>query len=282
MARATNDEFFACDQRALQVGSYATLCHLTLHTRSLRQAMTRGLRLMNLLLADTRIRLDVQGTIASLVFDTRAGAPRVFAHETLFVLLHGLFCWLVGRRLTVRRAAFAYPPPSWAAEYTVIYSRTVSFNAAVTQFDFAAVDLAAPVVQTERTAKDFLRHAPANIIVKYKNAESLSAYVRRQLRQAAPGPIPDFESLAGALGMSLSTLRRKLDAEGTSYRLLKDGLRRDLALRQLTQTRRPIAEIALGLDFAEASAFHRAFRGWTGVSPGEYRTAHRRRRAAVE
>lgn len=280
VARATNDEFFACDQRPLQVGSYATLCHLTLHTRTLRQAMIRGLRLMNLLLADTRLRLEVQGSVASLLFDTRPEAPRVFAHETLFVLLHGLFCWLVGRRLTVRRAAFAYAPPSWAAEYPVIYSRQISFKAAVTQFDFAAVDLAAPVVQTERTAKEFLRHAPANIIVKYKNAESLSAYVRRQLQHAAPGTTPDFAALAQGLGMSLSTLRRKLDAEGTSYRLLKDGLRRDLALRQLTQTRRSIAEIALGLGFAEASAFHRAFRGWTGVSPGEYRIAHRRERAA--
>lgn len=276
VARAIDDEFFACDTRPMRVGSYATLCHLMLHTRTLAQALRRGLRLINLLLDDTRARLSVQGDTAVLQFHSPCGAPRVFAHETLFVMLYGLACWLVGRRLQVRRADFAYPPPAWAAEYRVIYSREVRFDAPLTGFHFASVDLAAPVVQTERTAREFLRHAPANIVVKYKNAESLSAYVRRQLGSAAPGPMPDFETLAAQLGMSLSTLRRRLDAEGTSYRLLKDGLRRDAALRQLSQTRKSVADIALSLGFTEPSAFHRAFRQWTGVSPGEYREGRSR------
>jgi AraC-like DNA-binding protein len=271
VARAIDDEFFACDTRPMRVGSYATLCHLMLHTRNLHQALRRGLRLVNLLLDDTRARLEVDGSQARLCFDSPRGAPQVFAHETLFVMLYGLSCWLVGRRLPVRQAAFAYPPPPWAAEYPRIYSREIVFDAERTAFSFAAVDLAAPVVQTERTARDFLRHAPANIVVKYKDAESLSAYVRRRLRSAAPGQMPGFEALAESLGMSLSTLRRRLDAEGTSYRLLKDGLRRDAALRQLSQSRKPVAEIALALGFTEPSAFHRAFRQWTGVSPGDYR-----------
>lgn len=276
VAQAIDDEFFACDTRPLRVGSYATLCHLMLHTRHLEQALRRGLRLINLLLDDTQARLDIEGDTASLIFASPRGLPRVFAHETLFVMLYGLSCWLVGRRLHVRQAAFAYPPPTWAAEYPLIYSRDIRFHAPQTTFQFARVDLAAPVVQSERTARDFLRHAPANIVVKYKDAESLSAFVRRRLRSATPGGLPSFEALAGELGLSLSTLRRRLDAEGTSYRLIKDGLRRDAALRQLTQSRKSVAEIALSLGFTEPSAFHRAFRQWTGVSPGDYRAGRGR------
>lgn len=280
VAQATNDEFFACDRRPLKVGSFATLCHLALHARHLRQAMVRAARLMNLLLDDTHISLVLGEFDAELIFETRGNAPRVFAHETLFVLLNGLFCWLVGRRLRVRHAAFAYAPPAWATEYPLIYARDITFDAVQTRFAYDAVDLSAPVVQTERTARDFLRHAPANIIVKYKNAESLSAYLRRQLRSRPGDPALAFDAVAESLAISASTLRRRLDSEGTSYRLIKDGLRRDLAIRQLTQTRRPIAEIAAALGFAEPSAFHRAFRKWCGVSPGEYRRAQRRRTVA--
>ena len=44
-----------------------------------------------------------------------------------------------------------------------------------------------------------------------------------------------------------------------------------MAIRQLTRTRQTVGEIAQALGFAEPSAFHRAFRQWTGVSPGDYR-----------
>lgn len=277
VATAMDDEFFGLDSRRMKVGSFATLCHLTLHTRNLREALVRGARLLNLLLDDTRIDLDLDGESAAILFVDVHGSARVFAHETLFVLLHGLMCWLVARRIMILSASLAYPPPARAQEYGAIYSSRVTFNAPVTRFEFNAVDLEAPVVQTERSAKEFLRNAPANFIVKYKNPRALAAYIRRRFREGAPENWPSFEELAAELGLSLSTLRRKLEREGTSYRMLKDLVRRDLAIRQLTQSHRSVAEIAAALGFAEPSAFHRAFRQWTGVSPADYRTAANRR-----
>ncbi|MEV4443287.1 helix-turn-helix domain-containing protein, partial [Streptomyces sp. NPDC049577] len=67
---------------------------------------------------------------------------------------------------------------------------------------------------------------------------------------------------------------RRLRQEGTSYRLLKDQARRDAALSSLAQGAEPIAELAARLGFSEDTAFHRAFRRWTGSTPGAYR-AHR-------
>jgi AraC-like DNA-binding protein len=68
-----------------------------------------------------------------------------------------------------------------------------------------------------------------------------------------------------------TTLRRRLDAEGSSYQGIKDQLRRDAAIHRLCGSRLSVADIAVSLGFEETSAFHRAFKRWTGVRPGEYR-----------
>jgi AraC-like DNA-binding protein len=71
--------------------------------------------------------------------------------------------------------------------------------------------------------------------------------------------------------VGLSTLHRKLDQEGVIFRDIKDSLRRDLAIDRLTHSNASVAQIAGELGFAEPSAFHRAFKTWTGVRPGDYR-----------
>ena len=56
--------------------------------------------------------------------------------------------------------------------------------------------------------------------------------------------------------------------------LIKDALRRDVAVEYLTQSDLPLLEVAARVGFSEASTFHRAFKGWTGLTPGAYRQAH--------
>jgi AraC-like DNA-binding protein len=127
------------------------------------------------------------------------------------------------------------------------------------------------VVQDERSIKEFLRTAPENIVTKYKNGSSVSARIRRRLRQRLPGEVPDFDTLAAELNMTAATLRRRLHEEGATYQGIKDQLRRDLAISYLSDSDRSVVDIALELGFSERSAFHRAFQKWTGASPGEFR-----------
>jgi AraC-like DNA-binding protein len=82
-----------------------------------------------------------------------------------------------------------------------------------------------------------------------------------------------METVASALAMSVPTLRRRLEDEGTTFTDLVDEVRRDLAERYLRDSARSISEIASLLGFAHAPAFHKAFRRWNGVTP----TAHRAR-----
>jgi AraC-like DNA-binding protein len=273
IALALDDEFFGQDSRRMKAGSFAMLCHAAVACRNLGQALDRSLRFYSLILDDISGTLVRDGREARIVLrEHAAGAgQRVFAHELLLMLLYGMSCWLVGRRIPILRAEFSYPEPAHSAEYRLMYCPDLRFGRPNTAIAVDAGHLDLPVVQNESSIKEFLRTAPESILLKYKNGKSLSARVRRRLRQFEPGEVPDFDGLAGELNLTPATMRRRLHEEGTSFQSIKDQLRRDLAIGYLSHTDRSVMEIALELGFSERSAFHRAFRKWTGASPGEFR-----------
>lgn len=273
VALTLDDEFFGQDSRRMKAGSFAMLVHAVLGCKNLAQALDRSLRFYGLILDDIAGSLARDGKEASIILRERVpGAPpRVFGHEVLLMLLHGVACWLVGRRIPILRAQFGYPEPAHSAEYRLMYCTDLTYGLPHTAIVFGADYLNLPIVQNERSVKEFLRTAPESILVKYKNGSSLSARIRRRLRQLLPGEVPDFDTLAGELNMTTATLRRRLHEEGASYQGIKDQLRRDLAISYLSHSDRSVMDIALELGFSERSAFHRAFRKWTGASPGEFR-----------
>ena len=277
IAASLDDEFFGLDSRRMKVGSFSALCHLTLGSVSLREALRRMRHFFNILLDDTVVHLesDVAETTMLLVSrcppDSAGQARMVFAQETLLVMIHGVLCWLAGRRIPICRARFAHPRPDWWPEYELIFCADLGFGAEETRIVLGSRYLDAPVVQTRASIKSFLRGAPANFILKYRDEQSLAARVRRQLRDLAPDDWPTQSDLAKELKLGVSTLHRKLDREGTSFQAIKDAIRRDLAIRLLTVSEMSIGEIAAMAGFAETSAFRRAFKLWTGVPPSALR-----------
>jgi AraC-like DNA-binding protein len=272
--RELDDEFFGLDRRRMKCGSFALLCHAVLHAETLDRALRRMLRGFAVFLDDVHAELRVEGRDAVVAVTNRiADAPaRRFADETFLVMVHGLMCWLAGRRIPLTIAEFAHPRPPYAQEYTVMYSQRLRFDAERTAIRFDAQLLDLPIAQDAASLKKFLRTAPQSVFLKYKNEDSWTARLRRRLRRSiGQAEWPRLEDVAREFHVAPTTLRRRLDAEGTSYQGIKDELRRDAAVHHLCGTRLTVAEIAATLGFQETSAFHRAFKRWSGVQPGEYR-----------
>lgn len=99
----------------------------------------------------------------------------------------------------------------------------------------------------------------------------MSERIRRLLRRRLDGELPSLAAVGDWLAMTPQTLRRRLREEGHGFQALKDGLRRDTAIACLAQLELSLLTIANRVGFSEASTFHRAFKKWTGVAPGEYR-----------
>ena len=94
--------------------------------------------------------------------------------------------------------------------------------------------------------------------------------VRRLLVQMLPAGKADQDNVANRLYRSTSTLQRQLNAEGTSYRDILESTRRSLAEKYLRDGNYTQAEIAYMVGFSDQSNFARAFKRWTGMSPGQF------------
>ena len=104
----------------------------------------------------------------------------------------------------------------------------------------------------------------------YRRDREMVHQVRDLLAKAFPEPIT-LDDIAHKLNLSSRTLHRRLQEEDSSFRGIKDALRRDLALSQIEKSDLPISKIAASLGFSEPSTFFRAFQTWTGVAPTTYR-----------
>ena len=97
--------------------------------------------------------------------------------------------------------------------------------------------------------------------------------VARVLSQKLKGRAPALHEVARELSMSSRNLQRTLHDAGTSYQSLLDSTRRDLAIRHLANPATSAGQVGFLLGFSEPSAFHCAFRRWTGKPPSAFRPA---------
>ena len=282
IAEEIDDEFFGMDTHRMKAGSFTMLCHAIIHSDTLERALLRATRFLHLVLDDLVGELSQDAESAHIVLKDRrsaqasshaphTAASRAFAYGTYMVILHGLACWLVGRRIPISAASFCCEAPRYVDEWRILFSQRLHFSQDLCRISFPVEYVGLPNLQNERTMKEFLRSAPANFLVKYKNSASLAARIRRLLREWPPASWPDFDTLARQLNASPATLRRRLSEEGESYRSITDELRRDLAISLLAETCLSVADVGSELGFSESSAFHRAFKKWTGARPSQYR-----------
>jgi AraC-like DNA-binding protein len=87
--------------------------------------------------------------------------------------------------------------------------------------------------------------------------------------------LPRIERIAAALGVSVRTLQRRLGRSGLCFEDVTKEMRLEQAVDLLARTESRILDIALDLGYSDHAHFTRAFRGWMGLSPLEYRRRHR-------
>jgi AraC-like DNA-binding protein len=270
-----DDEGFALFSRPLRRGSFELLCRGALSANTLAEALERIARYLKVMLDDLDVELTRSGQAAVLIISQEQDLPvgqdgRVFAFEWLLRLIHGLAAWLVAHPLPLDEVAFPFPPPLHADDYDLIFAPRYTFDAPRLEARFAAELLTLPVRRDEAALRLFLADAPASITTLYRGDRSLALRVREQLRAALPDAL-SLPELSRRLFISPRTLHRRLEAENASLRGLRESVRRELAIEWLGKTQRPLSRIAADLGFADSASFYRAFLGWTGHGPRDYR-----------
>jgi AraC-like DNA-binding protein len=271
IADVCDDEFFGLSARPMRRGSFALMCHAVLHADTLARALRRALQFLRVVLEAPCGELVVANGQAQVVLAGASTSSAAFAYRTFWLILLGLACWLIGRRIPLQRIDFACPVPDDRADYLQFFGVPVHFDQPDSRLAFDATYLNLPTIRSEHALKSFLRGAPGNLLVRYRHDTGWVAKTRSHLKSVPPAEWPDFDALARQLGTAPATLRRRLHSEGQSFASIKEEMRRSLAQSLLRESELSIADIAIEVGFAEPSAFHRAFRKWTGASPGAFR-----------
>ncbi len=114
---------------------------------------------------------------------------------------------------------------------------------------------------------DILEAHADHVLAERPKEQDLLANVRVAVRVLLPLGEPSLATVAARLGLGERTLQRRLRSAGVTFRALVDDVRREHAVAQLAMPGVSVAEVAFSLGFSGTSAFHHAFRRWTGLSP---------------
>jgi len=177
--------------------------------------------------------------------------------------------------LQVRRVELRQPEPPATAPYREFFRAPVRFGAAADRLCFSREEWDSPMESSDAALARILEEHARILAERIPHtAPGFRAEVQERIASASP-EAGSAEDVARALNVSVRTLQRKLVATGTTFREVSDTVRGRLAEGYLTDPTVAIAEVAFMLGFSEQSSFNRAFRRWTGETPGRWR----RRRA---
>lgn len=177
-----------------------------------------------------------------------------------------------GRDVVPRVVRFRHPAPADTTEHTALFRCALEFRAPHTEIDFDDASLDAPLPHANETYCLIFQAQVERALARLPGRSGTTEQVRAAAQAALLGGQCTLSGTARTLGMSVRTLQRRLRDDGTSFGELVDSLRRELATEYLDK-RLTVSEIAWMLGYAEPSAFHHAFKRWTGTTPEAVRAA---------
>jgi AraC-like DNA-binding protein len=277
--RATRDDFWGLCSSRVPLGSFARCCRLMVDSPTLGDALRAGFTFFHPLIGDFTPRLSVTDGVARIRLQPHRAAsagsatdsaPSALYPQRVFLFFTvGVASWLVARRIAL--TGVDYSEPVRIADTYRLFEAPIDTSKMQMGLRFSADLLALPVVQNHQALERFLRRAPYGLLVKYRDPDELSENIRSLLASHLGKEPPSLEAISSDLGLTPHIVRRRLQAERKTFRQLTNEFRRDTAIELLGRHRASLTEVAQQLGFSEVSTFHRAFKSWTGLAPGEYR-----------
>ncbi len=272
------DEASGFLRRPFKIGMFSMMCHAIITAGNLRRALLRSSRFLALMNEDLGIELEETGDEARLVvhYTNPFQLDSIFFITSIFVIWIRLSCWLIQRTILLDRIEFTFTEPDYGDEFYLMFPCRQKFGQSCNKLIFNKKFLSMPIEQDSESLLRFLHHAPESLLTQYRSDHSMSADIKRLLihRNGTRVELENlgFEEIAHELNMTTHTIRRRLKEEGNSFQEIKDSIRREHAIMLLENTSLSLLDISDHLGFSETAAFNRAFKKWTGLTPGAFRS----------
>lgn len=268
-----NDEFMGLATDCVKVGVFSLFAESAIRFKTMAEVFEEAARFYNLINDGVRYQFNTDDQYAS--FSVELANPSLdiqgFLVEYLLLVWHRFPSWLAGQVLPLEEVWFELEEPQHSEEYRLMYPCPCRYEMPQNKLVFKNEYLSMPVIQLKEDLPQYLDEAPLQWFRKPAFYDAYTTQVIRLLEESSSLNDIGLETIAEKLHMTSRTLRRKLTAEGSSFQTLKDTIRRDQAINFLGDYRLTIAEVGRRIGFHEPTAFTRAFKQWTGLTPGIYR-----------
>jgi AraC-like DNA-binding protein len=257
----------------LEVDALDALGFLFITSATLGSALERFLLYMRLWNEGERMELVVDGARARFTYEPYGPfrpAHVQMAQCTLCDFVVNGARFVPG--LSFERVRFRHARPAQPESYERVFGVPVHFDCAINEVCFDAALLALPIPDANATLCAFFERYAREKLSRLPERPSLIERLRALIRRRLPEGEVKLDDLAASLHMSARTLQRRLGDEHTSLQAELDEIRRQQAL-YLLEGGTAIAELSWLLGYSDPSAFHRAFKRWTGTSPEAWRVA---------
>lgn len=262
---------------SVRPGYYGVLGYLIMSCATLADALHRQARYASLVgnlglvgLDDEPPRPGREAQVAHTWQPLLAQQQRQLSEETLAGWV-SFGRWISGLDIAPTEVRFQHSAPADTSEHARIFRCPVLFDQADNALVFPKRLLAAPLGQADAQVRRMLDAYAERLLAELNQGHSVLDRARLELARQLPEQGPDLETIASALALSPRTLQRRLREAGLSFSQLVDETRQQLVLHYLRDPALELAEIAFLVGFSEPGSLARAFRRWTGGSPGEYR-----------
>lgn len=260
---------------AVKPSQFGVVGYMVSSCGTLGQALARYHRYQGLLQAGLSSRAWLKDGVLFMRW-TQSVANTPLASEFSLAVFVSLCQALVGRPIMPLRAGLPFPRPEDAGVYAVLLGCPVDFDCSAIELALPAHLLALPIFSKdpyllrllEQQAQALLKQQPR---VEGGQAGAFFTQVQEQIVESMKNGDVSADAVARMLGCSLRTFYRQLSSAGYSYRGLLAHTRHTLARQYLADPALAQTDVALLLGYSEQSSFIRAFRSWTGMTPGEYR-----------
>lgn len=259
---------------SLQRGRYGLVEYGTFSAPSLRHALERLVRFSALVNRASKLELEWSaglGAIRQRIPGHPDGLGRQANEFNMTALLQ------MGRAALVKRWAplrVWFPhraPPSVGLLEETFGTNHISFQADSCGMELDAALLDMPLPSSDPYLLALMDKYAQQEIAKLPTGEGLLPRVQKAVREMMRGGAPRLQDVARTLHMSPRTLQRHLGSEGVAFQEVVDGVRQEAARTLLGNPATPLAEVAFMLGYAEMGTFLRAFKRWTGTTPGGFR-----------
>jgi len=264
--------------KLLDLSAAGTLGQLLMSSRDIKQALELFLKYFSLLSLPVHIDISPDEKGYHIEFN------RIWPRETSnpvkwFLTESSLYNWLyqarflTGKNLKFDSVSVTYErPPHWRM-YQGMFGCEVEFGAKTTAIFLDRDYMMSRIATSNETVRNIKETQCKTLLEKWHSELSIEEQITNQLIACMP-IIPSLECMAEKLYQSRSTLSRKLRDSNTTYQIIVDDFRRDMALDLLNNTDLTICEVAEKVGFSDDSNFRRAFKKWTGIAPSDIRGSH--------